>query len=191
MAECFVPRPGVLLRAANWLGENEKNPRGCSSASITTSSDLSFIPAVFFPSGTDSWLVGTSHTWLTRSTLRSNLDNWAFSAAQTGCWCLMTGCRSQFSSLGGWEVGGREVEVGRGSYRSVVFLGPLLAAVSSDRNFNLSPVRHRLHPKVSPFSFWSLLHLNRFSVSSTTVLAKKQTPNHYRRYFFSPLLPHA
>lgn len=72
-----------------------------------------------------------------------------------------------------WEVGRREVEVGRGSYRSVVFLGPLLAAVSSDRNFNLSPVRHRLHPKVSPFSVLSLLHLNRFSVSSTTVLANK------------------
>lgn len=114
------------------------------------------------------WLVGTSHTWLSTNTLRSNLGNWAFSAAQTAWWCLMTACRNQFSSLGGWEV-----EVGRASYRSVVFLGLLLAAMSSDRNFNLSPVRHRLHPKVSPFSVLSLLHLNRFSVSSTTVLANK------------------
>lgn len=134
---------------------------------------MSFIPAVFFPSGTDLWLVGTSHTWLSTNTLRSNLGNWAFSAAQTGWWCLMTGCRNQFSSLGGWEVGRREVEVGRASYRSLVFLGPLLAAVSSDRNFSLSPVRHRLHPKVSPFSVLSLPHLNRFSVSNTTVLANK------------------
>lgn len=99
-----------------------EEPAGRSSASITTSSHVSLILPVFFSNVTELWPVSTSHTWLNRNALRTNRGNWAFSATQTGWWCVRTGCRSQFASLGGWEVRGREVEVGRGSNHSIIKL---------------------------------------------------------------------
>lgn len=70
-----------------------EEPCSCSSASTTTSSNLSLILAVYFFPSSDVSLVGPSHTWLNRNMLQTDQGNWVFSAKLTGWGCLTMGCR--------------------------------------------------------------------------------------------------